>query len=119
MEKIKWSENDVSHQSSNKLEFARYQIAHVMEYLTDPRSSERLKLRECSYCYYLNSSRLAGQAFTEWACRVCNQESMHSNTYTPKICISCAHTHSLCVICGADVHLRVRRKSTLDQDSTK
>lgn len=70
----------------------------------DKDRDSRIKNNLCAYCFYFDSSRMAGQAFTEWCCDVCSKIHTHANTATPVVCDSCSKDHSLCVQCGRDIN---------------
>lgn len=110
---IKIDEARVSEMSFRNKESAQFAVARSMAYLTDSEKAKRLSQNRCSYCFYMNGSKLAGQAFTEYNCGVCDKDLMHPNTAVPVACEDCAKKHCLCVDCGADLHLRSGRKSTL------
>lgn len=68
----------------------------------DPEEEKRKKDLNCKRCYY-SHGRLAGQAFTDYKCRICDKENSHSNTAVPKICPQCSATFNLCVECGGSI----------------
>ncbi len=72
----------------------------------DPRAEERIRRQECVVCFY--TTRICGQGFTEYTCQMCGSKQQHANTCVPKLCDSCAKTHSLCRHCGADIYLEER-----------
>ena len=109
------TEGRVSELSFRHKEYAQFKIARALAYLIDKDKSARLKALTCSYCFYFNSGSLAGQAFTEWTCEVCEKDQMHSNTGVPIACDACAKRHSLCKECGSDLHGRCRRKGSLPE----
>lgn len=113
------TENEVANQSYRNREYADSAVARSMAFLLDKEKGNRLKQFECAYCFYFRGGRLSGQAFTSWKCAVCDKESMHGNTGVPRVCGDCAKTHSLCVECGGDVHLRSWRKPTLSASADK
>ena len=112
---MKHTENDVSSASWNARERIEVTCARAMAVLLDNERSERTRRLECKCCFYLRSG-LAGQAFTEWKCVVCDTQDTWANTSTPRVCVACAKKHSLCVRCGGDIHMRSRRKATLKEN---
>ncbi len=69
-------------------------------------------LPACPTCFYLRAGRFViGQAFTDYTCGICHGTFQHPNTGVPKICPGCALKNELCARCGADVHLRERRRA--------
>jgi len=76
----------------------------------DSDRKERLKQHLCKYCYYLQGSVLAGQAFTSATCVSCGVEMTFSSTHTDKICTDCAKNHKLCRHCLSDIDFKKRRK---------
>jgi len=83
----------------------------VEECRTDAHREQRLKARECRWCFYRTT--FAGQAFTEWTCWACGKEDSHPNTSTPRLCNECADKLGLCVHCCADRELK--RRKTLER----
>lgn len=78
------------------------------KYFDDPDKIKRLAEQECVVCYY--TSRIAGQAFTNANCKLCDVVMQFHTTATDRLCIACAKEHSLCKHCGADIHYRKRNK---------
>lgn len=85
-------------------------VASVRSFESDDKIDQRMKAMECRACFYL-SSRIGGQAFSEWTCGVCASDQMHSSTATPRVCSDCAREHSLCTYCGGDLEMRERRRN--------
>lgn len=74
----------------------------------DSSKDERIAKQQCRYCFY--NSRLAGQAFRNYSCQICEIENIWHNTATPKLCMTCAKEHGLCVQCGASMNEKRRNK---------
>lgn len=115
---MKHDENTVSEISYRAKERLEFHCARSMSALLDSDLTKRQKAQECKCCFYL-SSGLAGQAFTEWTCAVCGAKDCWANTATPRVCKDCATKHALCVRCGGDIHMRSRRKATLNEEVNK
>lgn len=60
----------------------------------------RAARRQCKACYYLRQGRLAGQAFTDFTCKICQQVISHHNTAVPDYCDACCAEHGLCQTCS-------------------
>lgn len=73
----------------------------------DPDRKKRLKDWKCPFCYYCRNDRIAGQAFTKFACASCGCENWHCNTAVPKLCTQCAAVNCACQECGGDVEFRL------------
>lgn len=43
---------------------------------------------------------VAGQALTEWRCKICKKVDIHSNTAIPELCDKCANATNRCEQCG-------------------
>ncbi len=76
----------------------------------DPSRDQRLKRHECLACYYVFPGRIGGASITKRPCMCCGQEQWYANTCTDVLCLTCAQAKELCKHCGADMHLRTRRK---------
>lgn len=110
-ESARWTENDVANEGYRNREQMDILIARAMSYLMDSEKSKRLHAGLCSCCFYKGSG-LAGQAFTEWNCRVClKDQPSWPNTATPLACDKCSEKYKLCKTCGADLYLRVKRSN--------
>lgn len=101
--------HDVQQQTALHREWIVAQGRKLKDALEDPRKSERTKVHECQYCYYI-ISWICGQGFTDWVCSNCGKEDTWANTCTPYLCHECAGKLGLCVMCTADVNLKTRRK---------
>lgn len=98
----------VCFQSTLASRWVRGQIELAKHLEADDEREERLKQQKCKFCYY--RSGLAGQAFTNWQCGLCDYEGQNANTDVPALCIVCAEAHGLCVKCGGDLEMKQRRK---------
>ena len=101
--------NYITRTTANKLEYAEFTRERLKNFDIDPKKEDRLKAQECKYCYYMRSG-VATQAFVQWTCGICNTEQQWSNGDYPRICKECAIKHNLCMHCGADIDLRVKRR---------
>lgn len=92
---------------------AKNSIADIKElvnnYNNDPSKNTRLKVNECIYCFYGN--KWGGSGYTEASCYICKDPMMFSSTYTDKLCKECSIKYKSCRHCGADIELKIRRKS--------
>lgn len=108
LENMRWTENDISCESDRCKTYIDSQVARGYKLLLDEHKNKRIIENMCKYCFY-NGWGVAGQAMTEWRCRYCLKDYIWDNTNHPLICNKCAQEHTLCIKCGADIHLRVRR----------
>lgn len=88
--------------SVQRIKIIREQLASCD---ADDKRKERLAIRECRSCYYFDRGRMAGQAFTEFACQLCHAKAMHGDTVVPKGCWACSDMWHICVRCMGDLHL--------------
>lgn len=102
---VQWATTVAQHQIDNVLNRAE-------QFKEDPEKEKRIGTYECVPCHY--SAKIAGQAFTDRPCGICDTQIQSSNTDVNVICISCAQKYSLCAHCGADIALRPRRILRLD-----
>jgi hypothetical protein len=72
-------------------------------YGKDLQYEQRVKQRLCKSCYYLKGSVLAGQGFTSYICKNCEEAFSHPNTAVPKYCDKCSDEHNACKKCGAKI----------------
>jgi hypothetical protein len=70
---------------------------------------QRLQARECLCCFYLRGGRISGQAITNWECRICKKEDVHSDTGVPHYCKDCSELYELCTECGGTLDNKMRR----------
>ena len=76
----------------------------------DPEKKERIEKCLCKFCYY-SASGWGGAAMTNRPCGICESDELYSSTNTDTLCKECSSAHDLCKHCGADINLRVRRKT--------
>lgn len=83
---------------------------------SDAHKERREQAHECRRCFYLRDGRMAGQAFTDWNCGVCNKVSSNPNTATPRVCMECAKKYRLCTECAGDYkEIQGRKKLCLGE----
>jgi hypothetical protein len=102
----KWDAAAINSRTSR----AELRIAVQREWLDnvrlDPQRKHRLESRKCVVCFY--TSRVCGQGFSPYGCKMCKQDNMHHNTCIPTLCLRCARENNLCQQCGADMELALR-----------
>lgn len=86
-------------------------VRRAREATEDPRKAERLAKPECVVCYYIYPDRIGGAMVTTTDCGVCGTRIGSGNTNVDVVCPECAKANDLCRHCGADLKLRVRRKT--------
>jgi hypothetical protein len=70
------------------------------EIKVDFYKKERKQQQECIGCYYSGRfGRMAGSAFRDYTCKICEKVHSWPNTSTPDLCSSCASEHKLCRRC--------------------
>lgn len=69
----------------------------------DEDAVSRKKNCECKYCTYINSDRIAGQAFTHAICKTCGKEMIFPSTDTDLYCVECAKKMNICKHCGSEM----------------
>jgi hypothetical protein len=74
----------------------------------DEEKDRRILLSECPYCFY--GVFMAGQAFTDFSCKICDKAERHFNTNIPIICNECATKYNLCIQCGCDMNYDINRE---------
>lgn len=80
-------------------------LKKASQLLLDPDSKERSERKECLRCYY--KSVIAGQAFTDYVCKICKRALSHSDTNPPEICMECATDNKLCRCCMSKLYCEV------------
>ena len=100
----------VSHETYFAINHAQETVEKALRFLADPDKVKRLEEVTCKRCYYIWTGRISGQAFTDVPCGICEMTVTYANTDTNKLCNDCAKKNELCAHCGADLHLRPRRK---------
>jgi hypothetical protein len=73
----------------------------LTKYHTDLKWQDRINKHLCKHCFYINNDRLAGQAFTQSNCQLCNKEMLFPTTNTDYYCDECAIELNICKHCGA------------------
>lgn len=75
----------------------------------DLKNDEREAAGECRCCFYYDG-KMGSASVTRRPCACCGVILHSANTSIDMLCLTCADKHKLCVHCGADRELRVRRK---------
>ena len=102
----------VNHVTANNARNLRHQLEKLAEVAVDARAEQRRSEQRCAYCEYLRRG-LAGQAFTKWSCRLCQEpQPLHHNTAVPCLCRGCAVAYALCSECGGDLETEHRGRRT-------
>ena len=94
-----WSADDIKSTGESRQLFFRDALKRYELARTDGKRDQREASHECRFCFYFGHG-MAGQAFTEYTCKGCDTEQMHSNTAVPKLCESCAIGMDACRRCG-------------------
>ena len=93
--------NDTEMSTYIRDEYIKHTLEMADKFVNDPDRENRLVTGRCVKCHY--ETFMAGQGFTQWKCRICGKEDMHSNTRVPRLCEPCAKTAGLCWQCGATI----------------
>ena len=64
----------------------------------------------CKKCLFEEKGMLAGQAFTEFTCALCDKHDVWGNTNVPKFCYSCSKKLNMCQRCGAPLENEEEQK---------
>lgn len=75
----------------------------IFEYNEDGAKKIRRNLHICKYCYYINTGRIAGQAFSSATCKECGKEMIFPTTDTNEYCPECAKKLNVCEHCGSEM----------------
>lgn len=75
----------------------------------DLKQEAREEAGECRYCFYYDG-KMRSASVTRRPCACCEVVLHSANTAIDMLCLTCADKHKLCVHCGADRELRVRRR---------
>ena len=94
-------------------EYGEKIVANALKWVTDADKVQRKKALECKTCFYLKRGRIGGCAMTDFPCGICGIKCMAGSTNTDRLCANCSKEHQLCIYCGSDLELRVRRKFNL------
>ena len=100
---MSWTEEDQARATTSQQLIVQDVHQRWRRFQADAQRDQRLQARECPTCWYL-ASRIAGQAFTEYHCRRCEQPAQHPNTRIPRLCRSCAEAINACQHCGGDLN---------------
>ncbi len=95
--------------SSYASEKVRQAASRAVIIASDGEREIRLEQHLCLKCHYYGGG-FAGQAFTDWSCKLCGKLSSHPNTAVPKLCSECADAYDLCSSCCGDIDMRHRSK---------
>jgi hypothetical protein len=101
------NKQDLLHHAEMETYFNSKNIQHMREKLTafdnDLKSEERKSKQLCKHCFYVKTGRIAGQAFTNHNCGLCDKLMTFPTTDTDDFCLECAEEISVCKHCGAKI----------------
>jgi len=100
---------DVCCRTANSKRYVNQQIKLANDLIYDPEKESRISQAKCLACHYI-FGKLSYGVRRSTNCRICNKNLSSCNINIDEICIDCANKHELCVVCVADIKLRVRRK---------
>ena len=106
MMKEKWDKAGINYRTDRTKLRIEVQKEWLQNIQNDPKRPERIARRECVVCFY--TTRICGQGFSPYRCRMCGQDEMWANTCVPVLCPRCARENSLCLHCGGDIDLKLR-----------
>ena len=92
--------NEILYWNIHKIEKTKRKIEN---YENDEKKEERIKEQLCKHCFYIDNSRIAGQAFTHSFCKECKKEMCFPTTDTDKYCEKCATKLNACKHCGSEI----------------
>ena len=92
----------------NQTMWRKDQVKLSEKIVYDPDKKARLAKQECVVCFYY--PRVGGAMISFSNCGLCGKEMRFPSTNVDKLCPECAKEHRLCKHCGADIHLKSRRK---------
>jgi hypothetical protein len=87
-------------------------MQNALRFATDADKKKRIEAKECKACFYFRSGRVGGAAMTEANCGVCDAAMQFGSTCIDKVCGPCSDRQELCVYCGGDIRMRIRRHYT-------
>ncbi len=87
-------------------------VQHALEFMADFNKKKRLEAKECKACFYFRSGRIGGAMMTTVKCGVCEADMHFGSTCIDKLCGKCSDENELCVFCGGDIKMRIRRTYT-------
>lgn len=83
-------------------------IADAENITRDPNRDQRLEKHLCPICFYHPQLSVG---INEYTCLVCGTKGHYQKWIVPpKLCHECAGKIGACFQCGADLHLKERRK---------
>lgn len=100
---IEWATN-------NAKRYAEEYTAMVERFQNDADKVNRLAQCKCKSCFYFFKSRMGGATMTHVDCGICDSEMLFGSTAINPICDGCGKENGLCVQCGGDIEMKVRRK---------
>lgn len=96
-------------QSDWAREYRRSTEERARDMAEDPRRGERLAAGKCLVCFYCFESRIGGARLTAAQCGICQAVLRSGSTAIDVVCLDCGRDHDICVRCGGDVRMRIRR----------
>jgi hypothetical protein len=96
--------------TNNAKRYAEEYTSKVERFQKDADKEKRQNECKCKACFYFFKSRVGGAAMTHIDCGICDTEMLFGSTAVNPICNQCNKENGLCVQCGGDIEMKVRRK---------
>lgn len=101
------TENEIKQDSKNRTYLNSRYISKMRNKLKIYDEDREKLLRQgehlCKFCYYIDTDRIAGQAFWTNNCHSCGKEMTFPTTDTNDFCESCANKLDVCKHCGQEL----------------
>ena len=108
------SADSVGHATDMAVLLGNESIKRTDNFRDDVKKKLRLASGSCRWCYYM-ASKIGGSAMTTQPCGICGEDQMYGSTCVDRICLPCGKKQELCVHCGGDIKMRLRRKFVLKE----
>jgi hypothetical protein len=75
----------------------------------DSKKTDRLKVKECKWCFYLKPEAFAFSAFTKWLCVGCGLPQTSDSSAVDRFCGGFSDKYKACIKCGSDLDMNASR----------
>ena len=96
--------------TNNAKRYAQDYTSMVERFHGDADKTLRLAESKCKSCFYFFQSRIGGASMTTINCGICDKEMLFGSTAVDPICVECGELNGLCVQCGGNIEMKLKRK---------